>query len=186
MAHNITKLCEKCNKQFRVNVYKRHSDVCKGPRVKKIRGVDFDPNIGYKLGTRVAWNKSKDPPRQKGTHGGYRANAGKSQKYHVKDSFGVEVCLQSSYELLCSKILDNLGIRWIRPTCLKYGSKRYFPDFFLVDLGIYLDPKNDYLAKIDESKIQAVMQENNVKIIVLTKNMINEQTLGSLSREASS
>lgn len=189
MAHTVTKHCDKCNLEFRANVYDRHFKSCSPPKKKKIRGVDFDPNAGFKDGTRVAWNKGKGLPiKPKGAHGGYRENAGRTQKYHVLDSFQNDVCLQSSYELLCSQILDKLGIKWIRPSALKYdgGTKRYFPDFKLVESGIYLDPKNDYLAKIDQDKINKVIKENNVRIVILTKDMINEQTLGSLSREASS
>jgi len=44
-----------------------------------------------------------------------------------------------------------MGILWVRPKSLPYeidGKKRkYFPDFLLVDYGIYLDPKNDFLIK---------------------------------------
>jgi hypothetical protein len=58
MAHNYTKHCEKCTLDFRVNVFVRHFTSCKGPKLPpKIRGVDFDPNAGYKNGTRLAWNK---------------------------------------------------------------------------------------------------------------------------------
>jgi very-short-patch-repair endonuclease len=49
--------CEKCSKDICANAYTRHARSCAGPKVKKVRGVDFDPNIGYKNGTREAWNK---------------------------------------------------------------------------------------------------------------------------------
>ena len=55
------------------------------------------------------------------------------------------MCLQSTYESRLATILDELNIKWIRPTFLRYNidgkSKRYWPDFLLVDVNIYLDPK---------------------------------------------
>lgn len=114
---------------------------------------------------------------KKNNFGGYRENAGHSKKYKMLDSFGKEVCLQSSYEKKCADILNDLKIRWIRPKYLKYENKKYFPDFYLIDYNIYLDPKNDYLSKIDDLKIKKVMQENNVIIHILKNNMINKETI---------
>lgn len=95
------------------------------------------------------------------------------------------VHLQSSYELRCSEILDQLGLHWIRPSHLEYiddeGLKRkYFPDFFLVDYGIYLDPKNDYLIKKDKTKIDTVRKQNEVSIFVLSKEQLTEESIRSL------
>lgn len=112
--------------------------------------------------------------------GGYKPNAGRSKKYRVLDSFGKVVVLQSSYELVCSELLNKLAIRWIRPKHLKYGNKKYFPDFYLVDADIYLDPKNDYLAQKDIEKICAVMQENDVQVYVLLENDLTEEKIISL------
>jgi hypothetical protein len=109
--------------------------------------------------------------------GGYRKTAGHGKKFHVSDSSGKIVCLQSTYELECSKILDRLSIKWTRPTSLKYGDKLYFPDFLLVDHGIYIDTKNDYLAKLDKHKIDSVMKENAVTVLILTKDLITEEFL---------
>jgi hypothetical protein len=203
----MNKICPTCSKEIRANNFNRHFNICGilKPQ-KKIRGIDFDPNKGFKTGNRVIWNKGKTKETDSSllaasnkmkelghggwsksacsnggkTNGGYKPNAGRSKKYYVDDSFGTKVCLQSSYELLCSQILDKLEIKWIRPPSLKYGDKRYFPDFLLVDSGIYLDPKNDYLAIIDKEKIENVMKENFVKVIILTKDMINEQSLRSI------
>ena len=113
--------------------------------------------------------------------GGYRENAGISKKYKVFDSFGNATTLQSSYELKCSEILNELNITWIRPKCLRYNNnKRYFPDFYLVDYDIYLDPKNDYKAKQDEIKIKCVVEQNNVKLFVLKKIHISKEYIQCL------
>jgi len=107
--------------------------------------------------------------------GGYKPNAGRGKKFKVKDSFGDIVNLQSSYEKITADLLDDLNIRWIRPQYLRYGDKKYFPDFFLVDLGFYLDPKNDYLTIIDTPKIQSVMIENDVKVMILSKDQLTKE-----------
>lgn len=115
--------------------------------------------------------------------GGYRENAGHSKKFRVKDSFGDEVVLQSSYELRCANILDELGIKWIRPKALMYDGRRYYPDFYLPDLDIYLDPKNDFKAVQDREKINAVIEQNSVVVHVLTKSdLINKEYLALLAQ----
>lgn len=113
----------------------------------------------------------------KGITGGYRKNSGRTIKTYVLDSFGNKVCLQGSYEVLCSKILNKLKIKWIRPTCLWYNqhTQRYFPDFYLIDYSIYLDPKNDFLIKKDKNKIQEVLKENKIKLYILSKLKISEE-----------
>lgn len=51
-------LCKKCNLEVTNNNLVRHLASCKGPKAPpKVRGVDYDPNFGYKTGGRVAWNK---------------------------------------------------------------------------------------------------------------------------------
>ena len=113
--------------------------------------------------------------------GGYKPNAGRSKKFKVKDSFGIETVLQSTYELKCAEILNELSIKWVRPKHLKYkDGKKYFADFYLTDFGIYLDPKNDYKAKLDEEKINSVMVYNNVKVFVITKDKLNREYIKTL------
>ena len=88
-----------------------------------------------------------------------------------------KVYLESSYELKVAKSLDNNNIKWCRPKCIKYVlndiTKRYFPDFYLIDYNIYLDPKNNFLIQQDELKIKTVMKQNNIHILVLDKNNLD-------------
>lgn len=117
--------------------------------------------------------------------GGYRENSGRSKKYNYIDSYGKTVCLQSSYELECAKILDELKIKWIRPRFLIYnGGKKYFPDFYLTECDIYLDPKNDYLAKADANKISNVCEQNNVNVLIITKENLNIDFISKISTSA--
>lgn len=128
--------------------------------------------------------RSKNAIKQQ--FGGYNKNAGRSKKFKYIDSFGKNVCLQSSYEFRCAELLDKLKIRWIRPKHIKYQIdnkiKRYFPDFYLTEYDLYLDPKNDYLAKIDAKKIKLVSEQNNIKIYILTDDKITKEYLGSIAQ----
>ena len=49
-------LCNKCFKLITVNNLKRHREICGICKPKKIRGVDYDPNVGFKNNTRKQWN----------------------------------------------------------------------------------------------------------------------------------
>ena len=112
--------------------------------------------------------------------GGYRENAGRSKKFRVLDSFGKEVCLQSSFELKCSELLNELQIAWIRPSALKYDNKNYFADFYLPEFDLYLDPKNNYKAKLDQTKIDKVKEQNNVKVFILLEEQLTVEYIKSL------
>jgi len=52
-----TTKCDRCGREIRNNNFSKHRNSCVGIKKKKVRGVDYDPNWGYKNGTRVAWNK---------------------------------------------------------------------------------------------------------------------------------
>lgn len=85
---------------------------------------------------------------------------------------------ESSYEVDLSKILNDLNIYWTRPSFFWYkdnkgNSRRYYPDFYLPDHDLYLDPKNDYLIKTDIDKIMKVSEQNKIYVIVIGKNHIN-------------
>jgi hypothetical protein len=93
--------------------------------------------------------------------------------YKMKN--GDEITLQSSYEFIVAIELDKNNIRWFRPSYFYYldkdGVKRkYYPDFYLIDHDIYLDPKNEYLVKKDLYKVKSAMKCNNIKIIMLLEN----------------
>ncbi len=115
--------------------------------------------------------------------GGYRENAGRSKKYKVIDSFGNPVTLQSSYEYRCFELLTEMGIRWIRPKALKYNGRNYFADFYLTDYDIYLDPKNNYKAKLDSEKIRLTQEQNQVKIHVILEKDLSKAHIAWLAQK---
>lgn len=112
--------------------------------------------------------------------GGYRENAGRSKKFSVIDSFGKQTTLQSTFELRCSEILNELGVRWVRPKALKYDGRNYFADFYLVDCDVWLDPKNNFKAKQDEEKIRKVIEQNNVKLYVLLEHQLTKEYIAGI------
>lgn len=112
--------------------------------------------------------------------GGYRSGSGRSKKFKVYDSYGNLTTLQSSFELNCSEILAELGINWKRPEALKYDGRNYFADFYLPDFDVWLDPKNNYKAKMDEEKIRKVKEQNSVRLFILLENQITKNYILSL------
>lgn len=90
------------------------------------------------------------------------------------------ICLQSSYEVKVAISLDENNISWSRPPSFLWedneGIKhRYYPDFYLPEYNVYLDPKNDFLINDanphfgvkDSEKIMRVMKENNIVVLIL-------------------
>jgi hypothetical protein len=78
-----------------------------------------------------------------------------------------EVWLDSSWEVRISELLNVLNIRWIRPKFIKWVDstnkvRRYFPDFYLLDYEVYLDPKNPYCMKQDTEKLEVVSKTINL------------------------
>lgn len=77
------------------------------------------------------------------------------------------VSLESSWELEVAKFLDSLNVKWIRPKFIlwvdrKGKNRRYFPDFYLPDYDLYLDPKNEYCMEIDKDKLECVGKKINL------------------------
>lgn len=70
----------------------------------------------------------------------------KSVRQYIKLD-GTIVQLDSSWEEMLAIRLDALSINWVRPGPMKWldskgNWRNYFPDFYLPDHNLYLDPKN--------------------------------------------
>lgn len=68
------------------------------------------------------------------------------------------ILLDSTWEVELAKRLDHLSIKWIRPHPLKWKDengilRNYFPDFYLPEFDMYLDPKNSYAYRVQKKKI---------------------------------
>lgn len=79
----------------------------------------------------------------------------------------------SSWEIEIAKYLDSKKIKWKRDkkTYFKWQDKdgterRYHPDFYLIDYGIFLEPKNKFLQQKDKLKIDQVRERYDLTIIL--------------------
>lgn len=106
---------------------------------------------------------------KKNNLGGYRPHPNKGVYYNG-------IWLDSKWEERVAKSLDEHLILWERP---KVGfiwndlGNKYYPDFYLVDYDVYLDPKNPYLQIKDATKILESQIRNNIKVIVLSENELS-------------
>lgn len=84
------------------------------------------------------------------------------------------ILLDSTWELELAKRLDSLDIKWIRPRPVKWVDDEglehnYFPDFYLPNYDLYLDPKNPHAVKVQKKKLE--------KILTLYKNLVIIESL---------
>ena len=82
-----------------------------------------------------------------------------------------EILLDSSWELELAKRLDEQNIAWIRPNPLSWIDEtgithNYFPDFYLPDYNIFLDPKNPQALKVQKKKINCLLSQYTNIIII--------------------
>lgn len=69
--------------------------------------------------------------------------------------------MDSSWEVQVAEILDEYNVRWIRPKPVKYLhdiERNYFPDFYLPDYDLYLDPKNEYRVLTTLEKLKSIQK----------------------------
>lgn len=85
------------------------------------------------------------------------------------DKRGRTFKFDSSWEDAVARRLDELDINWNRPPFVPYvldgKSRKYFPDFYLPDHDIYLDPKNPYHCVAQKPKLEVVSKL--IKLVIL-------------------
>lgn len=199
--------CCKCGKLITRNNFSRHNIACSGPREEAEfsgkrggwnKGLTKETNSSVKkqvetLANKIASGeyipkgyphseefKAKQSIRAKERNLG--GHTSKIMTRYVKKNDEV-VFLQSSYEIEFAKLLDAMLVDWERPEPINYIGEdqkphRYYPDFKIGDK--FFDTKNDYLSVIDKPKIDRVMQQNNVVITIVTKDMITEKFVASI------
>jgi len=50
--------------------------------------------------------------------------------------------------------------------------RKYYPDFYLSEYDVYLDPKNDWLIQTDSEKIRRCCKQNNIRVFILKENQL--------------
>lgn len=99
--------------------------------------------------------------------------------YICKD--GSVVVLDSSWEETLAIKLDKENIKWTRPDPISYvdknGLKRnYFPDFYLPEFDLFLDPKNPYAFRVQKDKIDCITKQIKNLLILTSIEDINNIT----------
>ncbi len=78
------------------------------------------------------------------------------------------VFLESSWEVKVAELLDDKNIKWLRPDSITWvdensKNRQYYPDFYLIDYNLYLDPKNKYCMSLDKYKMKYMEKIINIK-----------------------
>ena len=125
--------------------------------------------------------KTKQHLKEKALASPHRRLVRSIRKYTQKD--GTIVSLDSSWEEALAIRLDELNVNWIRPGPIKWIddngiTHNYFPDFYLVDFDLYLDPKNPYAIKAQESKIKCLTKQIKNLIIIKGLEECKNYTIG--------
>jgi hypothetical protein len=82
-----------------------------------------------------------------------------------------DIMMDSSWEVALAKRLDALNIKWIRPRPIQWiddsnNKHHYFPDFYLIDYDVYLDPKNPAAIRTQSYKLMKLhSQYDNIVIL---------------------
>lgn len=85
-----------------------------------------------------------------------------SVKIHTHVYNGVR--MDSKWEVTVAQWLDQQSVEWVRPSYLDWKdetgkARKYFPDFYLPTLDVYLDPKNPFLVKTSQDKFKAISSQ---------------------------
>lgn len=95
------------------------------------------------------------------------------KSHHFMDKRGRVFVFDSSWEDETAIRLDYLNINWTRPRPIQYQKNgrthNYFPDFYLPDHNVYLDPKAPWVEIQQKEKLDIVSKLINL-IIIRSKN----------------
>lgn len=96
-----------------------------------------------------------------------RINSTYRKIVHPYQHNGTTVLLESSWEVDIALFLDYHNFNWVRPKHIKWTdssgkNRKYFPDFYLPDHDLYLDPKNLYQISISTEKLQLIGSKVNL------------------------
>lgn len=97
------------------------------------------------------------------------------------DKLGRTFVFDSTWEDALAVRLDILNVQWTRPEPVKYVTAdgkehNYFPDFYLPDHNLYIDPKNSYVQTVQREKLEIVSKLLTL-VILSTKKECQEFTI---------
>ncbi|BES53076.1 hypothetical protein [Aeromonas phage phiWae14] len=89
--------------------------------------------------------------------------------HEFTDKRGRTFKFDSSWEDALAIRLDDLDVIWTRPDPIPYTldgkNHNYFPDFYLPDYDLYLDPKAPYIKVLQKDKLDVISKIINLIII---------------------
>jgi hypothetical protein len=99
--------------------------------------------------------------------------------YKITNIQNQEFIVRGKWELKVANLLNANNIVWIRKIYLKYEDekgvlKTYTPDFYLLNYNKYIEVKGYFSVK-DKQKIEKVLQKNKINLIIIDKNIINNE-----------
>lgn len=114
-------------------------------------------------------DKTKELLREKALASSHRRLVRSIREYTKKD--GTIVKLDSSWEEILATRLDQINVDWVRPDPIKWVDKlgvwhHYFPDFYLPEYDVYLDPKGPYAVAVQRDKIICLTEQIKNLIII--------------------
>lgn len=154
----------------RSNIRKRSNGAIKA---KEEGRAWVSPNIGKKTNLgRKHTEEQKEKIRQSMLNSPHRRMSRATRLYTT--TTGEIIKLDSYWEEILAKRLDSINVKWIRPKNpirwfdLNNIGHNYFPDFYLEEYDIYLDPKNSYALRLQSEKIQ-ILTKLMPNLVILTK-----------------
>lgn len=172
---NTTKIvnCNKCKEEITVGLNASYKTMCITCRQENIKQKKHDLFCvicnetfkGRNKTTKTCSKKcltalNKQTSTKNPNCGGF--HSGKVYYYN-------NVAFDSTWEVEIAKFLDNKNIKWERHKDLRIQyidkkgiNRRYYPDFYLPEYKIYLDPKNPYKLKLDKEKMDIVSKQINI------------------------
>ena len=92
------------------------------------------------------------------------------------------IMLDSTWELLLAKKLDAENIIWVRPGPIDWVdtdglTHHYFPDFYLPEHDLYLDPKNPKAYEVQYKKIEQLKTQLTNLVILCSISEIENFTV---------
>lgn len=155
-------ICKKCKKERNKKYNKKYRSVKLAEFNCKICGKSFK---SYSFG-----NKKTCSDKCKNIASVYirdYQNGSRKNIWYFNKNQNKNILLESSWELKVAEKLDDKNVKWIRPDPISWydeeNKKRYYyPDFYIPDLDLYLDPKNPYCLKLDQQKLKKISQKINL------------------------
>ena len=91
------------------------------------------------------------------------------------------IWLDSRWELLLAQKLDELSIIWERPDPLIWfdsenKNHNYFPDFYLPQYDLFLDPKNEFAKRSQKKKLEIISKTYKNVVIMNYDDIDNFET----------